>query len=227
MEELTMAISNKKLLLSLGIAGNILWLAADIVLGYLPGGIAKSGFMSETATLEKVLSGAPLWRFPASAALCMLGMTLAIFGYLGIFASFKENNLLAKLTLLGGIGGSVCGAVYHVICTSSEWFYVRYGGGNEEFSALSDFMAQHEIPMRLCGGFLCLLGICLLISVLRGKTVFRKWCAVFNIMIFYPILMIFGYPGYMSMGGIIMFAGLLTASVKGNARELSASTEKD
>lgn len=35
----------------LGIAGSILWLLADIFLGYLPGGIAKAVFMSGGALI--------------------------------------------------------------------------------------------------------------------------------------------------------------------------------
>ena len=67
-EEMDSQVKAGRQLLLLGIAGSVLWLLADIVLGYLPGGIAKAGFMSDAKVLETVLEGAPLWRFPVSAA---------------------------------------------------------------------------------------------------------------------------------------------------------------
>ncbi len=195
-------------LLIIGLIGSTLWLAADIILGYLPGGIAKAGFMSDPQVLAKTLEGAPLWRFSASAGFGMLGMAVSVFGYLGIYVCFRKQNILSKLTVFSGIGGTVCGAVYHVICTSSEWYYVRMSEIDDRFEYLSEFMAQHEIPMRLCGGLFCLFGICLFIAMIGKKTVFSRWGSIFNIMIFYPILMMIGYPGYMSLGAMIMFAGL-------------------
>ncbi len=192
----------------LGIAGSVLWLLADIVLGYLPGGIAKAGFMSDSKVLETVLEGAPLWRFPVSAVICTLGMTLSIFGYKGIYGSYKNKGLLSKILLFCAVAASVGGAVYHVICTSSEWIYVKLGGGEKAFELLTEFMASHTLPMKFCGLCWCLFGLLLLISVIAKKTSFPRWCAIFNIMIFYPILMMAGYPGYMSGGALIMFAGL-------------------
>ncbi len=195
-------------LLLIGLFGSTLWLVADIILGYLPGGIAKNGFMSDPQILAEILGGAPLWRFPASAGFGMLGMAMSVFGYLGIYVCFRKQKILSKLTVFSGIVGTVCGAVYHVICTSSEWYYVRMSESDVRYEYLSEFMSQHEIPMRLCGGLYCLFGICLFIAMIGKKTVFSRWGAIFNIMIFYPILMVIGYPGYMSLGAMIMFAGL-------------------
>lgn len=45
-EEMDSQVKTGRRLLLLGIAGSVLWLLADIVLGYLPGGIAKAGYMS-------------------------------------------------------------------------------------------------------------------------------------------------------------------------------------
>lgn len=127
-------------LLLLGLLGSAVWLAADIVLGYLPGGIAKSGFMSDENTLAQVLEGAPLWRFTLSTALGTIGLMISVFGYMGIYKLFDEKSkILAKLTILGGVGGSVAGAVYHNICTSSEWYYVKVGG-SDRFSILSEYI---------------------------------------------------------------------------------------
>ncbi len=201
-------IKTSRKLFLLGIAGSILWLLADIVLGYLPGGIAKAGFMSDPNILGQVLHGAPLWRFPVSAVICTLGMTLSIFGYIGIYSSYKYKGLLSKIVLLCAMAASVGGAVYHTICTSSEWIYVKLGGGEKSFALLTDFMAGQTLPMKVCGLCWCLFGILFLISVIAKRTVFPRWCVIFNIMIFYPLLMMAGYPGYMSGGALIMFLGL-------------------
>ncbi|MBR1911248.1 MAG: hypothetical protein IJ828_02710 [Treponema sp.] len=55
--------------------------------------------MSDFVLLEKVLSGAPLWRFPVSAVICTLGMTVSIFGYWGIYYACKNKGffLLDKI----------------------------------------------------------------------------------------------------------------------------------
>ena len=50
-EEMDSQVKTGRRLLLLGIAGSVLWLLADIVLGYLPGGIAKAGYMSEGALI--------------------------------------------------------------------------------------------------------------------------------------------------------------------------------
>ena len=51
-------------------------------------------FMShEGEVLETVLEGAPLWRFPVSALICTLGMTLSIFGYPGSCLSQWRRNI--------------------------------------------------------------------------------------------------------------------------------------
>lgn len=55
--------------------------------------------------------------------------------------------------------------------------------------------------MKVCGLCWCLFGLLFLISVIAKRTVFPRWCVIFNIMIFYPLLMMAGYPGYMSGGG--------------------------
>lgn len=68
--------------------------------------------------------------------------------------------------------------------------------------------------MRINGGLFCLFGICMFIAVITKRTILPRWCAVFNLMIFYPILMIIGYPGYMSIGAIIMFLGLAVYIIK-------------
>lgn len=192
----------------LGIAGSALWLLADIVLGYLPGGIAKAGFMGDAKVLEVVLAGAPLWRFPVSATICSLGMTLSVFGYMGIYNSYKNKGLLSKIVLFCALAASVGGAVYHVICASSEWIYVKLGGGEKSFNLLYDFMAGHTLPMKVCGLCWCLFGLLFFISVIAKRTAFPRWSAIFNIMVFYPVLMMIGYPGYMSGGALIMFTGL-------------------
>ena len=82
----------------------------------------------------------------------------------------KEKGLLSKIVFFCALAASVGGAVYHVICTSCEWFYVKLGGGESSFALLTDFMKAHDLPMRLCGLCWCLFGLLFLISVLTKKT---------------------------------------------------------
>ena len=63
----------------------------------------------------------------------------------------KEKGLLSKIVFFCALAASVGGAVYHVICTSCEWFYVKLGGGESSVNCWikNDLNFLHRVWLLL------------------------------------------------------------------------------
>ena len=194
--------------LLIGLLGNLLCWCGDALLSVFPGQETVSGF-----ELSESWIGAPLWRFSLSGTLGSIAMVLVLIGFYRIYQLLKPNApKTAKVFLGGALLGCIPGAGFHLQCTTAAWFYDALGGTAEAAETVTRYFLQHSALTILCSAGLLLASAVLLAAVVRGKTRFPRWAAVFNIMVIMAVLSLFrpivSIPGTMNLGGAGMFLGL-------------------
>ena len=205
-------------LLLVGMAGNLLCWAGDVLLSVFPGHETVSGL-----TLSPAWVGAPLWRFSLSALFGGIAMMAVLCGFYAVYRLLKPDRPRAAwIFMLGGLLGCVPGAVMHMRCTSAAWIYDRLGGTEEAGEVAMDFFLAHMPLFVLCTVGILLSCAVLFVCVVRGKTCLPRWAAVFNIVL---ISMVLGLckplvviPGTMNLGGAGMFLGLWYCLPKGKTK---------
>ena len=210
---------NKSLLLA-GAAGNLLCWVGDILLCVFPGRETVSGL-----ALSPAWVGAPLWRFSLSAILGGIAMMAVLCGFWTVYQILKPDcPKAAGAFMLGGLLGTIPGAVMHMQCTATAWIYDRLGGTAEAGEVAMDFFLAHMPLFGLCTAGLLLACVVRLICVARGKTCLPRWAAVFNILVIMSVLSLAKpwvvIPGAMNLGGVGMFLGLYLCFRKGEKYEL-------
>lgn len=195
-------------LLLAGMAGNLLCWVGDVLLSVFPGQETVSGL-----ALSPAWVGAPLWRFSLSALCGAAAMMAVLCGFYEICRLLKPGApRAAKLFLLGGLLGTIPGAVMHMQCTSTAWIYARLGGTEEAGTVAMEFFWAHLPLLVLCTAGILLSCAVLFVCVARRRTCLPRWAAVFNIVVISmalsclkPLVVI---PGTMNLGGAGMFLGL-------------------
>lgn len=215
-------------LLSIGLFASLLAFAGDFILGY--------GVADESLTgMEQMLSayvGLSDTKIFWSSFLGFLGITLEVLSYFGIYRLMAERSPRCAHNYRTGILGymmfAACGV--HVMMLACLFVYkhlMLLTGDYESTIALmlrfaKYFLLPTFVIFLIFSGIFCGTQIA---AFAKGYTPYPKWCWIFNVlvgMILVLVITAFGHSafvnalraGYMSLGNIWMFAGLLITMKK-------------
>ena len=198
----------RRWLLLFAVCGNLLCWVGDLLLCVGPN-VTVQTLLADPAGIGAFVLQAPLWRFTLSAICGSAAMIAVLCGFYALFCVLRrDNKITAWLVLAGGLFGCIPGAVFHVLCTTAMWFYARLGGGAAVLQAVLDYFTAHSPITAMCVVGLVTACAALFLAVVRGKTCFPRWAAVFNILLLLVAGSALGIPGSMNLGGVWMFGGL-------------------
>lgn len=222
-------ISNKldarriRKLLLIGLMAALIAIAADMILGW---NVVSDG--SELGTFSKYI-GISDKRIFWSALLGLIGIPLETLAYFGVYRLFASKSIKRAHTYRTGIIGILTfGSFTHVVCCAAVYYLNRMNDLNasEVLSETLRFTEFFLAPVSVIFfAFYLIFIITHIIGFAKGDSPLPKWCAIFNPamgIIIVAVLRLFGNhewvnalsTGWISIGGIFTFAGLLIACRK-------------
>lgn len=208
-------MKKSQVLMMCGVIGYVICLVADFILDMLPKGHLNSEALTNYDTIVNVLENEGVGRFNLSAILGVSSMLLIALGMIGIYELFKTYvPKTSYVMLVSGVGAAVFGAVYHIICTTCAWMFIKMGKSKEAFDIIQEFITDNTFLMSFNAVLYTIMSVAFLIVVVMKKTPLPRWMCVFNVVFIYFLLSAFKIPGSTSIGGIVMCGVLLVYSFK-------------
>ncbi|MBR1781824.1 MAG: hypothetical protein IJ751_10540 [Oscillospiraceae bacterium] len=219
-------------LMKIGIVAALLVLAGDMILGY---GAALPGITGVEANFSRYL-GVSDARVFWSALLGLIGIPLECLSYFAVYRVIAARSpRLAHAYRAGIFGCLIFGALVHVLCCAAVFFGKRSYAWTPE-GALGDtlrFIGFFLLPAMI----LFLIFFVLLIAVqirafARGMTPYPRWYWVFSVLfgvVSTAVMKCIGdapipnaiATGWISVGNLWMFAGLLGMSQRAEGNQIA------
>lgn len=215
-----------RLFLGIGIAAAIMVLAGDMILGW------GRTFAAQSAGLETLFNKyrtVSTGRAVLSAVLGVIGIPVEGICYLAIYRLIAAGSKSqANLFRVGMVGCIALGGAVHVLCCATVYVYGKMYTIEPEtaFWECLQFGVFFLLPTLIL--FLVFFGIVICSQAwafYKEMTPYPKWCAVFTVafgLIFLTVMKLLGgapifealAAGWISVGNIWMFGGLLAMSKK-------------
>ncbi len=207
-------------LFKLGIIASLIALSGDMVLGWAVPDESLTGLEQYFSRYLTVSDARIVW----SSVLGLIGITVETLCYFGVYRIIKlKSDKYAHIYRAGLIGMTAFGTFTHVMCCAVIYHLKALYAVDPSIAidGTLRFAVCFLLPvMTAFFPFFLTAAITQIIAFAKGRTPYPKWCWIFSIlsgMIFVPLVKIIGnFPlvyalstGWISIGGIIHFAGLL------------------
>ena len=224
-------------LLKIGIFSAILVLIGDMILGWGTADETFSGMEQYFSRYIGVSNARIFW----SALLGMIGIPTECLCYFAIYRMIAPRSpKYAHIYRSGIFGMLIFGAFVHVMCCAVIWHFKSHLIYNAE-TAGYEMQTAIESTMSFAGAFLLPASIILFVFMMilavtqitafsKGLTQYPRWCLIFNILFGIADIIImrlcgnqpWAYAlstGWISIGNLWTFGGLLLISKKKNNRD--------
>lgn len=199
-----------KWMLALAIVGHILTGWTDCLMTFTPKGRFSFAVMGDADEMARIFDGMPLKRLINAIVFGVIGLTLCCFGYLRLAQWMGEfSGVSAVLMRVGALLLFLPGIAHHVICGTSEWFYVRLNRTRDALRVITEFFKNTSVTMVLCYVGCLLFSAALFVAVVAGKTAAPAWGCVFNPALLTLLLFALKVPAATNVGGVVALLGLL------------------
>jgi len=213
-------------LFKLGIVASLVMLAGgDMLLGWGTTDSSLSGMEQYFSRYLTVSDDRVIW----SAIIGLIGIPIECLCYFGVYRLIaNKNNKLAHIYRAGILGMLAFGALTHVMCCAVV-FYLKSLYSIDPAAAVEGtvrFAGWFLLPVTLVFfPFFIIAAVSQFIAFAKGVTPYPKWCCIFSILSGIPVVIIAkvigDYPltnaiatGWISVGNLIMFCGLLATMKK-------------
>lgn len=212
-------------LLKLGIISALIALAGDMVLGW---GVADESLTGLDQYFSRYLTVSDA-RIIWSSILGMIGITLETLSYFGVYRIIASGSeKMAHAYRAGLLGMLAFGPFTHVVCCAVVYHLNtvnRLDPSRASEGAVS-FSLSFLLPVMVVFiPFFLTAAIVQFRAFAKGMTPYPKWCCVFSMLSGLPVValikIIGNYPavyalstGWISIGGLITFIGLLVTMKK-------------
>ena len=212
-------------LFKLGIIASLIALAGDMVLGWGVPDESLTGLEQYFSRYLTVSDARIVW----ASVLGLIGITVETLCYFGVYRIIRiKSEKYAHIYRAGLIGMTAFGPFTHVMCCAVIYHLKALYAVDPSIAidGTLRFAVCFLLPvMTAFFPFFLTAAITQIIAFAKGRTPYPKWCWIFSIlsgMIFVPLVKNIGnYPlvyalstGWISIGGIIHFAGLLITMKK-------------
>lgn len=212
-------------LLKLGIISALIALAGDMVLGW---GVADESLTGLDQYFSRYLTVSDA-RIVWSSILGMIGITLETLSFFGVYRIIASSSeKMAHAYRAGLLGMLAFGPFTHVVCCAVVYHLNavnRLDPSRASESAISFFLSFLLPVMIVFFPFFMTAAIVQFLAFAKGMTPYPKWCCAFSVLSGLPavalIKLIGNYPavyaistGWISIGGLITFIGLLVTMKK-------------
>ena len=212
-------------LFKLGIIASLIALSGDMVLGWAVPDESLTGLEQYFSRYLTVSDARIVW----SSVLGLIGITVETLCYFGVYRIIRiKSEKYAHIYRAGLIGMTAFGPFTHVMCCAVIYHLKALYAVDPSIAidGTLRFAVCFLLPvMTAFLPFFLTAAITQIIAFAKGRTPYPKWCWIFSIlsgMIFVPLVKIIGnYPlvyalstGWISIGGMIHFAGLLITMKK-------------
>ncbi|MCR5356920.1 MAG: hypothetical protein K6E63_05895 [Lachnospiraceae bacterium] len=215
----------------IGLCAGIMVLAGDMLLGWGVSDETLTGIAKKLSTYATISDNRILW----SAILGFIGIPLEGLCYFGIYrlvAPYSEKYAhMLRSGILGYIAFGGCGV--HVPCLALVYYYRQLINMNPE-TAVSQtirfglfFLLPGIIAFLI---FFIIQSVAQVTAFVKGHTPYPKWCWIFSLPVGMTATMLLKFAGnhalfnaltagWISMGNIWMFGGLLLMMKKAKEKE--------
>ena len=212
-------------LFKLGIIASLIALSGDMVLGWAVPDESLTGLEQYFSRYLTVSDARIVW----SSVLGLIGITVETLCYFGVYRIIRiKSEKYAHIYRAGLIGMTAFGPFTHVMCCAVIYHLKALYAVDPSIAidGTLRFAVCFLLPvMTAFLPFFLTAAITQIIAFAKGRTPYPKWCWIFSIlsgMIFVPLVKIIGnFPlvyalstGWISIGGIIHFAGLIITMKK-------------
>lgn len=157
------------------------------------------------------------WRITLGTFIGVFALPFQLLGLLPLYFAFKPaGRLLQILTVIGNAHAILMGVAFHMSYAyiGRGWALYHQNDISKEITIkmINSFLFHWLILLIIMSLEIILSSIIYIVMVIKGKTLFPKWMAVFSpigiILIIFPVILAFPYP----IGGYIAPACLNIAT---------------
>ena len=212
-------------LFKLGIIASLIALAGDMVLGWGVPDESLTGLEQYFSRYLTVSDARIVW----ASVLGLIGITVETLCYFGVYRIIRiKSEKYAHIYRAGLIGMTAFGPFTHVMCCAVI-YHLKALYAVSPSSAIDGtvkFAGCFLLPVTIVFfPFFLITAITQIMAFAKGLTPYPKWCWIFSILsgmiVIFLVRIIGNYPavyaistGWISIGGIIHFAGLLITMKK-------------
>jgi hypothetical protein len=198
-----------KLLMLIGFLGHVICGITDCMMAYSKSGKFDFSMAKEPEKMKKVFSTMPLKQLEMAMLLGVAALFMASFGYIGLAEHMEVYSPIAsKVMLFSAMFFLIPIAAHHVLCGTTEWYYVKLGRTEEALQVVMDFFKKTVVVSVAYVGLLIFV-ITLFVLVVTGATDLPRWACVFNTLTAFIVLSPTKIPAKGNIANAFMFLGMM------------------
>lgn len=208
MENKNLQVKKVIIMSTLGMLSVLITIISDFILLGKPNS-AINFFVFGTETMWDIEP----WRITLGTFIGVFALPFQLLGLLPLYFALKPaGRILPIITLIGSVHAILIGVAFHMSYAyiGRGWALYHLNDISKEISSkmINSFSFYWSILLVIMSLDILLSSLIYIIIVIRGKTLFPKWMAIFSpigvILITFPVILAFPYPigGYIAPASI-------------------------